>query len=79
MEIGLMEVDFLGLHISNGNIQLQDHVLTNLQKFPEKITDKTQLQCFLGSLNYIRRFYKGQAQDLVILQQQLKKAPIPWN
>jgi len=79
IEVGVTDVSFLGLKISNGSIALQDHVLLNLQNFLEQILDKTQLQRFLGSLNYIRRFYKGQAQDLVVLQQRLKKLPIPWN
>ena len=54
MEIGIKNVDFLGLNISDGSITLKNHVLLNLQNFPEKILDNTQLQRFLGSLNYIK-------------------------
>lgn len=79
IEIRVTNVSFLGFKIANDNIALKDHVLLNLQNFPEQILDKTQLQRFLGSLNYIRRFYKGHVQGLVVLQQTLKKSPIPWN
>ena len=44
-----------------------------------RATDKTQLQRFLGILNYIRPFYKGQAADILLLQQHLKKNPKPWT
>lgn len=73
IEIGVRNVSFLGLNIANGSTALQDHLLVNLQKFPKKILDKTQLQRFIGSLNYIRCFYKGHALDLVVVQQRLKK------
>ena len=58
---------------------LQEHILENFMKFPDVITDKTQLQKFLGSLNYIRPFYRGQAEDIHILQQRSKKNPPQWN
>jgi hypothetical protein len=48
------------------------------EKFLDKITDKTQLQRFLGSLNYIIHFYKDCAKDRKILNDRLKKDPSPW-
>ena len=41
--------------------------------------NKTQLQRFLGSLNYIRNFYLEQAKDTSILYQRLKKNLAQWN
>lgn len=43
------------------------------------MTDKTQLQRFLGSLNYVSHFYKGCAQDRKILNERLKKESSPWT
>ena len=79
MEIGKTEIEFLGFKIKKGQIILQNHVLSGFDKFPDEILDKTQLQRFLGSLNYIRPFYKGQAEDIKVLQQRLKKNPPRWS
>ena len=53
MEIEKTEIEFLGFRIQKGQVILQNHVLQVFSKFPDEITDKTQLQRFLGSLNYI--------------------------
>ena len=79
MEIGKTEIEFLGFKIQKGQVILQEHVLQGFKIFPHEILDKTQLQRFLGSLNYIRPFYKGQAADIFILQQRLKKNPPKWS
>ena len=68
MEIGKTEMEFLGFKIQRGQIILQKHVLNTLSHFLDQILDKTQLQRFLGSLNYIKPFYKGQAADIHLLQ-----------
>ena len=75
MDIGKTKIEFLGFKIQKGKFILQNHVLQVFNKFPDDIMDKTQLQRFLGSLNYIRSFYKGQASDILLLQQRLKKNP----
>ena len=79
MEIGKKDIEFLGYKISKGQVILQDHVLKVFANFPDQILEKVQLQRFLGSLNYIRPFYKGQADDIHLLQQRLKKNPPRWN
>jgi hypothetical protein len=48
-------------------------------KFPDKILDKTQLQRFLGSLNYVSHFIKDCAKDRRLLNQRLQKDPMPWT
>ncbi|WMV21654.1 hypothetical protein MTR67_015039 [Solanum verrucosum] len=49
-------------------------------KFPDIITDKTQLQRFLGSLNYISPFYKNLSRDSALLYDRLKKDhKKPWT
>ena len=67
MEIGKTEIKFLGLKIRKGKVVLQDHILGVFKKFPDVITNKTQLQRFLGILNYIIPFYKGQDDDIYVL------------
>ncbi|CAN0887121.1 hypothetical protein LINGRAHAP2_LOCUS15538, partial [Linum grandiflorum] len=44
-----------------------------------KIRDKTQLQRFLGSLNYIAEFYKNLAYDVKPLFDRLKNNPPSWT
>ena len=75
MEMGKKDIEFLGYKISKGQVILQEHVLKVFAHFPDKILEKVQLQRFLGSLNYISPFYKGQAYDIHLLQQQLRKIP----
>jgi hypothetical protein len=58
------KIDYLGLILSKGEVELQDHVLKKLSDFPDEILDQKQLQRFLGCLNYIRQFYKNQAKDV---------------
>ena len=47
------KVCFLGYDISKGQIHPIDRAIQFADKFPDIITDKTQLQRFLGSLNYV--------------------------
>ena len=50
------KVRFLGFDIHHGVIKLIDRAIQFAEKFPDQILDKTQLQRFLGSLNYISDF-----------------------
>jgi hypothetical protein len=72
------KIEYLGLILSRGEVELQDHILKKLSEFPDEILDQKQLQRFLGCLNYIRQFYENQAKDVRILQKRLSKV-IPWN
>jgi hypothetical protein len=79
MELFKTSIKFLGHTIANGQLALQQHAVEFADKFPNKITDKTQLQIFLGSLNYVNHFYKDCAKDKNILNDRLKKDPSPWT
>ena len=68
----------MGLILSKGSVELQDHVLKKLSEFPDEILEQKQLQRFLGCLNYIRQLYENQAKDVRILHKILKKT-LPWN
>ena len=61
MEIGKKDIEFLGYKISKGHVILQEHVLKVFSQFPDQILEKVQMHIFLGSLNYIRPFYKGES------------------
>ena len=79
MEIGKTEIDFLGFKIQKVQVILKKHVLSVFSHFPDHILEKVQLQRFLGSLNYIRPFYKGQDNDIHVLQQRLKNKKPKWS
>lgn len=48
-------------------------------KFHDELKDKTQLQRFIESLNYMYEFYEDFAKDCKLFQQKLKKTPPPWS
>ena len=50
---------FLGFNIHHGVIKPIDKAIQFADKFPDQILEKTQLQRFLGSLNYISNFYQN--------------------
>ena len=79
LELFKTEIKYLGHTIKNGELALQTHAVEFADKFPNKITEKVQLQRFLGSLNYISHFYKGCSQDRKLLNDRLKKDPTPWT
>ena len=59
--IGEQKIEFLGLLIDSEGIELQNHILEKIKDFPEKLTDRKQLQSFLGILNYAEGFIKNLA------------------
>ena len=72
------KVCFLGYDISEGQIRPIDIVIQFANKFPDVITNKTQLQRFLGSLNYIVKFYKDLRKQCKPLFDRLQNNPPPW-
>ena len=59
--IGEQKIEFLGLIIDSDGIELQNHKLDKIKDFPEKLSDRKQLQRFLGILNYAEGFIKNLA------------------
>lgn len=76
--IAQTRIEYLGLIISQGKIELQPHVLNSLSNFADYLPDVKTVQIFLGCLNYIKQFYLEQATDTKLLQQRLKKGS-SWN
>ncbi|KAL6145853.1 hypothetical protein ACLB2K_056537 [Fragaria x ananassa] len=50
------EIDFLGIHVKDGEIRLQDHIVKKISQFPDNIPDAKSLQRFLGVVNFTRDF-----------------------
>ena len=48
------DIEYLGMYIKSGTIQLQDHIAKKVLEFPDKLEDKKQLQAFLG---FNKKFY----------------------
>jgi hypothetical protein len=68
---------FLGHYICQGTVTPIQRSLTFINKFPDKITDKIQLQRFLGSLNYVLDYYPNISRLAKPLHDRLKTNPIP--
>jgi hypothetical protein len=73
------KIRFLGFDISEGQIRPIDRAIQFADKFPDVIIDKTQLQRFLGSLNYIADFYKDLRKYCKPLFDRLQNNPPPWT
>ena len=71
-------VRFLGHYICQGTIISIERSLEFANRFPDKILDKTQLQRFLGSLNYILDFCPNINRIAKPLHDRLKKNFVPW-
>jgi hypothetical protein len=69
------KIRFLGYNIYQGKISPLDRVI----KFADEILDKTQLQRFLGSLNYVAEFYQSLRKQCKPLFDRLQTNPPPWT
>lgn len=49
-------IDFLGIHVKEGKIHMQPHVLSKLSEFPDHLTDTKMIQHFIGILNYVHKY-----------------------
>jgi len=65
--------------IFQGKIIPIDRAIEFADKFPDQIIDKTQLQRFLGCLNYVGDFIPNLNNIIKPLHERLKKAPPSWT
>ena len=72
-------VRFLYFDIKHGVIKPIDRAIQFADKFLDKILEKTQLQRFLGSFNYISDFYQNLRQQCKPLFDRLWTSPSPWT
>ncbi|KAL4183391.1 hypothetical protein AMTRI_Chr11g97990 [Amborella trichopoda] len=79
MSLCQTKIRFLGHNIFQGTIVPKDRAIEFAIKFPDIILDKTELQRFLGCLNYIADFIKDLAIIAKPLYDRLKKNPPKWR
>ena len=72
-------IRFLGFDIYQSQIKPIHRAIEFSNKFPDEIKDKTQLQRFLGNLNYVADFYPNLRILIKHLFQRLKKNPASWS
>ena len=73
------KIKFLGYNIYQGKINPIDWVIKFADKFLDKILDKSQLQRFLGSLNYVADLYQNLRKQCKPLFDRLQTNPPPWT
>nr|KYP37097.1 polyprotein [Cajanus cajan] len=73
------KIKFLGHEIFQGTIRPICRVIEFADKFPNQILEKTQLQRFLGCLNYVSDFFPQLSNIIKPLHERLKKSPPPWT
>jgi hypothetical protein len=73
------KIRFLSFDIFEGQIRPIDKAIQFADKFPHVIIEKTQLQRFLGSLNYIANFYKDLTKHCKPLFDRLQNNHPPWT
>ncbi|KAL4199205.1 hypothetical protein AMTRI_Chr03g143760 [Amborella trichopoda] len=73
------KIRFLRHHIHHGTIIPIKRSIQFADKFSDIILDKTELQRFLGCLNYIVDFYENLALYAKPLYDRLKKNPPKWT
>ena len=70
-------IRFLRFYIYQGQIKPTHRAIEFASKFPDEIKDKNQLQRFIGSLNYVAKFYLNLRILIKPLFQRLKKNLTP--
>ena len=73
------KIRFLGHNIFQGTIVPINRAIQFADRFPDQIIDKTQLQRFLGCLNYVSDFFPQLNNLIKPLHDRLKKDPPPWT
>ena len=74
-----VKIRFLGYEINQGIIKPIQRSLDFADKFPDVIQDKTQLQRFLGCVNYIGDFIHDLRSICLPLYDRLRRNPKPWT
>ncbi|KAK2410522.1 hypothetical protein QL285_045883 [Trifolium repens] len=72
------KIRFLGHNIHLGTINPINRAIEFADKFPNQIIDKTQLQRFLGCLNYVSDFLPQLSNIIKPLHDRLKKCNTPF-
>jgi hypothetical protein len=73
------KVRFLGFDIAQGMYTPISRSLEFVNKFPNELKDKTQLQRFLGCINYVSDFIPNLRTICIPLFKRLRKDPPLWD
>ncbi|XP_076930104.1 uncharacterized protein LOC143594750 [Bidens hawaiensis] len=79
MEIGVKEIDFLGMKITDRKFQHQPHIAQELKRFPDKLTSQKEIQQFLGLVSYMGESLPKLSSQTVHLFPMLKRNPPQWT
>jgi len=79
MKLFQTKIRFVGHDIYQGTIRPIVRAIEFADKFPDEIKDKTQLQRFLGCLNYVSEFFPNLRQFCEPLYKRLCKNSPPWS
>ncbi|KAH6784619.1 hypothetical protein C2S52_009578 [Perilla frutescens var. hirtella] len=77
--IGQDIITFLGMKISDGQYEPGPHIAEELQKFPTEKLTITEIQQFLGIINYIKDFIPNCSAHTSKLSKLLKKNVHDWG
>ena len=77
MKLFQTQIRFLGFEIYQRKIKPIQRAIEFANKFLDEIKDKNQLQRFLGSFNYVSKFYPNLRTSIKPLFKRLKKNHIP--
>ena len=72
-------IRLLGHNIYQDKITPIDRAIQFVDKFPDEIKDKNQLQRFLGSLNYVSEYYQNLRKICYPLFERLQNNLSPWT
>ena len=78
MQIRLEEIDFLGLHVKDGRIILQPHIVEKISQFLDELLSRKQIQQFLGIINYVTYHIQNLSKLTSQVLKHLKKISSLW-
>ena len=79
IQIGLAQIEFLGMKLSQGKYEAQPHIAQELIKFPDENLTNVHIQQFLGIVNYLRDFVPKLSIITKPLSDMLKKESHSWT
>jgi len=71
LELFRTTMEFLGICIIDGKIQMQPHIVQKIVGFPNQLENKNQIKKFLGILNYVHKYIPRLAEKTVAIRQHL--------
>ena len=70
------KMDFLGIHVKNGEISIDPSKITRIKEYDEKLSSVSKVRKFLGTIGYQRPFIKDFAKKAKPLMDLTKKNQI---